>query len=354
MLAISIVIPIYNGEEFLEETLNSLKNQDFKDYEVIAVNDCSTDKSLEILKSFQKDDKRIRIISTEQNLGNAAKAVRYGLNFVDGEYFVYSSQDDLFSTDWLKEMLRRAVETNADATIPDLVFYNDNPQIVDRKLSGIKGNKKIVLSAREAFKYSLNWTIPGNALWRTSLVKKIGYFDFGMNADEYSVRVFFLNCNKIVFSGGVFLYRQNNPNAITKKFSIKTFETTYTNYRLWKLAKEYDIDIETQKSLFFSSLKSLMNFTVLALSKEYRPAFKIVKKAYEFHQTPEVFAWLREQNKTVNWLVLSLVKLSLKTHFIFILLSLSFFYLKKFPGIKFIIKKIKNITAVRLNRVNFQ
>jgi hypothetical protein len=86
-----------------------------------------------------------------------------------------------------------------------------------------------------------------------------------------------------------------------------------------------------------------MNFTVLALSKEYRPAFKIVKKAYEFHQTPEVFAWLREQNKTVNWLVLSLVKLSLKTHFIFILLSLSFFYLKKFPGIKFIIKKIKNI-----------
>lgn len=63
MPTISVVMPIYNVEDYLEESLNSVLNQTFKDFEVICVNDGSTDKSLNILNDFKKKDDRIRIIS---------------------------------------------------------------------------------------------------------------------------------------------------------------------------------------------------------------------------------------------------------------------------------------------------
>ena len=69
MVAISVIIPVYNAEDFLEESLNSVLNQNFKDFEVICVNDGSKDNSLNILNKYQKKDKRIKVIS-QKNSGD--------------------------------------------------------------------------------------------------------------------------------------------------------------------------------------------------------------------------------------------------------------------------------------------
>lgn len=235
---ISVFIPVFNGQKYIAETLDSLLQQKFIDFEVVCVDDCSTDNSFTILQDYAAKDPRFKVFKTPTNFGSVPKVLNYSLNFLGGGYFVYSSQDDIFSVDWLEKMHSRAVETCADAVIPDLVFYYSNDQSKNRLLSGLNGDRNIQLPGKEAALHSLDWNIPGNALWNIDLIRKYKVEDFSFNADEFSVRVFFLNCNKVVFSEGVFFYRQDNDEAITKKITYKTFDSAYTQYRLYKLLKE--------------------------------------------------------------------------------------------------------------------
>lgn len=234
---ISIVIPVYNGERYLASTLDSILCQQFEEFEVILVNDCSQDGSQLIMDDFRKRDSRIIALNTGANLGIVPKVLSFALPHVRGEYFVYASQDDLFSADWLEKMHAKALCTGADAILPDMVFsHENNPS--DRKWVGLRGNRDVVLTNREAVTLSLDWTIHGFVLWRTRIVREIGFSDFGMYADDYSIKRFFFVCNKVVFSEGTFYYRQDNPNAITKKISYKRFDQPFNYFRIYKFLEE--------------------------------------------------------------------------------------------------------------------
>lgn len=256
MPKISVIIPIFNGEAFLSQTLESLINQQFADFEVLCVDDCSTDRSPNITGQFSVRDARFRYLRTPTNLGIVPKVMNFAAAFAQGDYFVYSSQDDIFSNDWLQKMYQAAVETGADATIPDVEFYYAGAT-KNQRIVGIRGDRSVQLSGRDAFVYSLNWTIPGNALWRMEFLKKTGFFDFGMFADEYTVRQYFLLCRKVVFCDGVFFYRQDNPDAITKKISPKLLDATYNNLMLWRLTIENGFDKEIHTAQAIATIRSL-------------------------------------------------------------------------------------------------
>jgi glycosyltransferase involved in cell wall biosynthesis len=258
--AISIVIPTYNGEKYLAKTISSILDQTFTSYEIICIDDCSTDASLSLLKDFERKDERIRVFSMPSNLGIVPKVINFAIPYIRGAYYVYSSQDDLFSIDWLEKMHDRAQETNADAVIPDLVFYHEDESRNNRELIGVNGNRDICISNREAVLLSLDWSIPANALWNSSIIKQIGYYDFGMNADEYSSRVHFFHCNKIAFSKGIFYYRQDNPDAITKRLSSKSFDLPYTDFKLWEFLKANDFPIRDQVRSMKRSVLGLLKW----------------------------------------------------------------------------------------------
>lgn len=241
---VSVFVPVYNGERYIEQTLESVLTQTLQDFEVICIDDRSTDGSLGILNRYAQMDSRIRVFQTPCNLGSAPKVLNFGLQYMEGGYFVYASQDDLFSPDWLQKTRERAIATDADAVIPDLVFYAPNEPGVERRLSGLHGDRTVALTNRGAVLHSLNWEIPGNALWNGNLVRKFKFEEFGTNSDEYSVRVFFMNCNKVVFSEGCFYYRQDNPHAITKMMSYRTFDRAYTQFRLYEYLKGQQFPLE--------------------------------------------------------------------------------------------------------------
>jgi glycosyltransferase involved in cell wall biosynthesis len=258
---ISVVIPVYNGEKYIAMTLDSVLKQTCEDFEALCIDDCSTDASLDILESYAAKDSRVRVLRTPSNLGTAARALNHALGFMTGRYFVYSSQDDLFSGDWLQSMRERAIATGADAVIPDLVFHHSRDPARDRALIGLHGNRDAVLSNRDAFLHSLSWTIPGNALWNAGLVKRHGFDDFGLNADEFSVRRFFLACNKVVFSQGTFYYRQDNELAVTKRMSFKSFDYAYTQLRLYQLVRDSAFPIEVVHSEALKTVSMLNRLT---------------------------------------------------------------------------------------------
>ena len=231
--AISVVIPIYNGETYLRETLDSLSQQSFKDFEVICVNDGSTDGSFAILEELALRDTRIKVIS-KPNGGDATKAIIYGLSFATGRYFMYSSQDDLFSKDLLEKGFLLGEENNADAVVPDVEFYfkEDSSKRQLQSIRGVNGDRSRVLEGREAFVLSLDWTIHGFVLWKMDVVRNVGFATYGLSSDEYTTRLFFFHSKKVVFSDGIFYYRQDNPGAITKKWNINQLDYIETFRRL--------------------------------------------------------------------------------------------------------------------------
>ncbi|MGA8615398.1 MAG: glycosyltransferase, partial [Xanthobacteraceae bacterium] len=246
-----------------------------------------------LLDEYAVRDSRVRVFTTPNNLGYASKTTRFGTRFIRGSYYAYASQDDLFSADWLSCCYSRAVETGADAVVGEMVFfYKDSPEKnffwpIPEEL------KHRVISGQEALIYSLDETIHNFALWGRHLVDEIGYYDFGMRADEYTYRVWYQHCNKVAFSPGTFYYRFDNSEAITQKLTLKSFDTPYNTLRLWKLAKENGAPRELQKKLILDSIYELLHFNEMAYSLNFSGGKQKILQCYSAYLQEDVSGFLK-------------------------------------------------------------
>lgn len=236
--AITVTIPVYNGERYLAGTIQSLMAQRFCNFQVIIADDCSSDGSHALVRKYTESDSRFLLIRTPKNQGSASKVINFALPHAVGDYFAYSSQDDLYSTDWLSEMYRTARESGAEATLPNMVLYRAGAEGELARIRAAGGATPPSISGREAVTLSLDWKVHGFALWKTELVRATRFKEFGIFADEYTVRELFMACETVAFSGGTFFYRQDNPQAITKKRSVGTFDRPYNYVMLSRLLSE--------------------------------------------------------------------------------------------------------------------
>lgn len=106
MSKISIIIPIYNAEDYLQECLDSIVMQDFQDFEVLMINDGSTDNSFAIMEKRSKNDNRFRVIN--QPNGGASSARNKGIKESKGDYICFVDADDKLTTDFLSSMYQKA------------------------------------------------------------------------------------------------------------------------------------------------------------------------------------------------------------------------------------------------------
>jgi len=119
-------MPVYNGANFLEETLLSIAAQDFEDYELIVTDNASTDATEEIVKEHQLNDSRIRYVRNPSNIG-AAENYNLGYRLSSGKYVKWSAHDDLLSPNFIGAMVR-LLEADASTSIAfgDTVFIDDS------------------------------------------------------------------------------------------------------------------------------------------------------------------------------------------------------------------------------------
>lgn len=124
-MKISVIMPLYNAEKFLEESLNSVLEQKIQDLELLCIDDASTDFTLQILEKYCQEDKRIRLISNEKHMGAALSRNR-GMMEATGEYIAFLDGDDIFEKDMLSEAYDAAVKYDADIVeYPYKVFPSD-------------------------------------------------------------------------------------------------------------------------------------------------------------------------------------------------------------------------------------
>lgn len=112
---ISVVIPVYNGERYLEKNINSIRNQTYKDIEIILVNDGSVDRSLEICKRLYKKDKRIVIIDKENSGAGISRNI--GIENANGKYITFVDCDDIVEDVLIENMYKTLCKEEADTVV---------------------------------------------------------------------------------------------------------------------------------------------------------------------------------------------------------------------------------------------
>lgn len=122
---VSIIVPVYNTEKYLERSLTSIIEQTYKNLEIILINDATQDHSLDIIKKYQSIDKRILLISNEKNLGAYHARIR-GIQQATGSYIAFVDSDDCISIDFIRLLISKAKETNADIVVGDTVHCTEN------------------------------------------------------------------------------------------------------------------------------------------------------------------------------------------------------------------------------------
>ncbi len=175
---ISVIMPVYNCDKYLEEALVSLIIQTYKDFEVIAINDGSTDNSLNILEKYAKFDSRIKIIS-QKNSG-IVKALNNGIKASNGEYIARMDGDDISFPNRFTEQVR-ILDDNSD-----IVLVAGNFEVINEESEFIY--KEVIVPdddyIQRAF-YLRNAVAHGSVMFRKSVVEKIGLYSeaFGPTED---------------------------------------------------------------------------------------------------------------------------------------------------------------------------
>lgn len=127
MVEISVILPVYNIEDYLSECLESISNQTFEDIEIICIDDGSTDKSLEILKEHSNRDSRIRIIEQENQGAGAAR--NKALEYAAGKYVYFIDGDDYLELTALEELHDLSIRKGTDF----IIFQISNMRMMSRK-----------------------------------------------------------------------------------------------------------------------------------------------------------------------------------------------------------------------------
>ena len=137
---VSLILPVYNVEEYMDQCMESVAAQTFSDFEVILINDGSTDRSGEVCRRWQSRDARIRYIETENRGVSAAR--NRGIEEAKGRYLAFVDPDDWLDRDYLKKLYEEAEKTDADYTECDLWRVNGrNGTMIRRSCAGQMGRR---------------------------------------------------------------------------------------------------------------------------------------------------------------------------------------------------------------------
>lgn len=228
---ISVIIPVYNAEPFLEEALSSVTSQNFKDIELICINDGSTDNSLDILKGFAKKDSRIMIIDQE-NCGCGASRNR-AMDEASGEYIYFFDPDDYILPETFDRLFKNATRNRSDLTIFKIARFNEGepidysaPGFDFERTFGKMDFNNFAFDYHDAKEYVLNRSFaPWTKLYKKEFLDRYGDFRFPLDIafDDVPFHVkSMLRAKRISYVPKFFYHYRYNPNSVNNTSSNGT------------------------------------------------------------------------------------------------------------------------------------
>lgn len=320
---ISIIIPVYNGEGEIEKCLNSIFEQTYKNYEVVVVNDGSTDKTLEILKKYkEKYKKKINIINQE-NKGQAV-ARNNGIKKVNGKYITFLDADDYFDKNFLKNLYNN-IEENDFIISGYKRLQGDN--IIFEKIPRRNSWAKYKFISTCAKLYRTEFIINNNLEFPSLRIGEDVYFTISAIACtnkigilDYAGYMNVSNCNSVTHT----VSKENMSSILTVLNKVENdLNKRYldVNDKLFFYTKSVVLDIITHKDIL--SKKEFVN--------EYRRGFNWLKDTYNNNSRRFGLQMMQGEDRYIN-LSVNLFIICYKIH----MESIVYFILKLFlkGGIK--------------------
>lgn len=284
MPKISIIVPVYNCEKYISNCINSILEQSFKDFELILVDDGSSDRSFEICESFAKKDNRVRAI--HQPNSGVSRARNRGLDEAKGEYIGFVDGDDCVDKEMYKRLYKNLADNNADISICGIVNYFVKKDGTTEKVRQSQVDGFWIFSGEQALKealqsrlYSVN---PVNKLFKRELFDKLRYPEGKISEDAFLIPVVISKAGKVVDDSKPMYYYLRRENSIT---------TSNFSDRDWDVVEAYKnhLDMVSEK---FPNLKKVAKFRYLwaytyvidkiMLSENSENYLEDFKKAFNF------------------------------------------------------------------------
>ncbi|OOM79964.1 glycosyltransferase [Clostridium sp. BL-8] len=267
MEKISIIIPVYNVEAYIRKCLNSVKNQTYKNLEIICIDDGSTDKSGEICDEYAKKDSRFKIVHKVN--GGYQSAVNYGLSIFTGEYVGFVDSDDWIEQDYYKTACN-IIKSN-EVEIACFGFYKDT----DGNCIRMKNKLKIdsgKLNSKQVLQYTFQRDVyPAfsaylwNKLYRSIFFKSIkdGGYQFRLSEDIELASDIILTTNCALMANGVVYC-----------------ESAYYHYFQRETSLVHSKDIEKRKEILIAYSEVI---ELIEKNDKYNLINNLVKRFYTYH-----------------------------------------------------------------------
>lgn len=244
---ISIILPTYNGEKFISNAIQSILKQSYKNIELIIVNDCSKDNTLQIISEYASKDSRIKIIHNKHNL-KLPHSLNIGFAEATGEYLTWTSDDNTYHPNALEKMALILTEhSNIDLVYTDF-------SIID-----ITGNLIKKVSENDPSEIRFHCNVGACFLYRSTLAEKVGKYDLNMFlAEDYD---FFIRCYK----NGMFFHLPEDLYNYTQHeaslTSTRTLDIAHQTFIV--MNKHFDFLLaechsQEERNRFFHTLLSLL------------------------------------------------------------------------------------------------
>ena len=265
-IKISVIVPVYNVEHYLSKCINSILNQTFKDFELILVNDGSTDNSLNICKKYLKKDNRIKIISKTN--GGLSEARNYGLNKAIGKYVCFIDSDDFVEQDYLSELYHTSERLDADITICGFYTVDEEYKRIDTAfLNEPKDIQKMSGQNVVKYLYRENSTVnvvAWNKLYKRSLFENLRYEVGRFFEDEYMIVPVLWKAKNVSFVRiPLYNYLQRSDSIMHTNLNLKKVKDAidFQKQRISFFHSVYRIDLEKLaiQNYRYSIIKLMMN-----------------------------------------------------------------------------------------------
>ncbi|MFI3236467.1 MAG: glycosyltransferase [Lachnospiraceae bacterium] len=283
---ISVIVPIYNVEGYLDRCISSIIGQTYWNLEIILINDGSIDNSGELCEKWKLYDKRISVIHKFN--GGLSSARNAGLNIAKGRYYIFVDSDDYIHTKMLERLYETLIQDNSEMTISN--FYFDYGKSIEMNMSEIP-NIGTVFSSLEIL-YRLRgskgsyFTVAWNKLYKAELFKDIRFPEGKIHEDVFVAHRIFQKCTRVsCIDEPLYYYVQREGSIMDKGFRIASLdivEAYLDRSLLWYEYSDCDIANEyllSARSIMIQGYKELDTKDILFLTK-MKTCIKVFRKMY--------------------------------------------------------------------------
>lgn len=229
MCKISIIITAYNSEVYLEKCLDSIYNQTYKDFEIILINDGSTDHTQQICEKYASTHNNLTLIS-QINAG-IAKARNVGLNASKGEYITFADSDDYVDNNWLASYIEAQEQSNADLIVEGIIVnYPNYENKVSPSHHEFQG--KEIIAAYTILKEKCIEGFTVNKLYKSTIIKKNNlHFEYKLKEDLlFNLRYLFYINSITIIPTYCYHYVQHGFQSLThKRYSAEFMKILITS-----------------------------------------------------------------------------------------------------------------------------